>query len=70
MMTLVFLVCLASRPDVCEERRIPIYETVSPMACLMGAQPTLAAWRETHPGWRVGRWRCEGGRTARLGRGS
>lgn len=67
MIKLVFLVCLAGSPDTCEEREIPIHETVTPMRCLMGAQPTLAEWRATHPGWRVASWRCEHEGHARAG---
>ena len=28
------------------------------MACLMQAQPQIAAWAETHPGLRVARFTC------------
>ncbi|MEM7529760.1 MAG: hypothetical protein AAF416_19175 [Pseudomonadota bacterium] len=59
MIELVFVVCLATAPDDCQRRTIPIYEPVSPMTCMMGAPATLAQWRETHPNWRVSRWRCE-----------
>ncbi|MGF1553423.1 MAG: hypothetical protein ACFBWO_13135 [Paracoccaceae bacterium] len=67
MLKLVFLVCLATGPETCEQREIVIHEPeVTPMACLMGAPPTLAQWRATHPGWRIARWHCEGGEQARL----
>ncbi|MEO0760376.1 MAG: hypothetical protein AAFZ09_00965 [Pseudomonadota bacterium] len=59
MISLVFTVCLAGVPDSCDTRRIPIFEPVTPMACLMQAQPTLAQWRATHPGYRIEGWRCE-----------
>jgi hypothetical protein len=25
---------------------------------MMGAQPRMAEWTNTHPGWRVARWKC------------
>ncbi len=57
MIELVFVACLAATPTTCEERRMQ-YVNVSLMECMMGAQPQLAQWSETHPGWRVGRWQC------------
>lgn len=45
MMTLVFLVCLASAPDGRRERAIPIYEPISLMACNLQAPAYLAQGR-------------------------
>lgn len=70
MLKLVFVACLAGQPGTCEEREIPIYENVSPIACMMGAAPTLAQWRATHPDWRVNRWRCENDAHVRASRPS
>ncbi|MEL6768829.1 MAG: hypothetical protein AAFP17_16735 [Pseudomonadota bacterium] len=64
MTTLVFFVCLASAPESCREREIPIYEPISPMACVMQAPDTLAQWRETNPNWQIQRWSCRGARPA------
>jgi len=58
MIELFFIACLAQSPDVCEERRLTFAEPLTPMACMMGAQPQLAQWAERHPKWRIDRWAC------------
>lgn len=58
-MTLVFLVCLISSPDTCQEERFSLaFEAASDLGCIMGAQPKMAEWTNTHPEWRVARWKC------------
>lgn len=57
MIELVFLVCLNTAPDVCEERSL-LFVDVSPMTCMMGAQPELAKWTATHQRWHIERWSC------------
>lgn len=64
MLRLVFTVCMINAPDVCEQREMLVYDEMPAMACVMGAMPELATWRQTHPNWRVARWRCEDDRTA------
>lgn len=64
MTELLFVVCLAASPNVCEEQSMQ-YIAVTPRACLMQAQPQLARWAVEHPGWNVQRWSC---RLARQGR--
>ncbi|WP_248310362.1 hypothetical protein [Bosea sp. 117] len=29
-----------------------------PIQCMMGAQPVIAEWSESHPKWRVTKYRC------------
>ncbi|MEM1300220.1 MAG: hypothetical protein AAGH68_13185 [Pseudomonadota bacterium] len=58
MIVLAFVACLQSSPDVCREQNLLFSEQMSPMTCLMQAQPRLAEWSNTHPGWRVASWRC------------
>ena len=59
MMELVFLACFGTGPaTICSDKSLPLSET-SAMACLMEAQPQLAAWVEEHPGWTVRRWACQ-----------
>lgn len=58
MMELVFVACLLSAPDRCEERSLQYVDVPSVMTCVMGAQPQLAEWAEAHPNWRVARWKC------------
>jgi hypothetical protein len=58
-MALVFLVCLISSPDTCKEERFSFaFETMSDLGCMMDAPPRMADWTNTHPGWRVARWKC------------
>ena len=67
MLRLVFIVCMIDAPDTCEQREMLIYESMPVSACVMGAMPELAVWTETHPDWRIARWRCEDDRTAQRG---
>ena len=58
MIVLAFVACLKSSPDICREYNLVFDDEISSMTCLMQAQPRLAEWVETHPDWRIGRWRC------------
>lgn len=58
MLYIVLTVCLVSSPGECEERYIPVYAEISPMACMMGAQAEIALWKETHAELDVTRWQC------------
>ncbi len=57
MIELVFIACLSGSPEDCETRSL-LYTDISPMTCLMGAQPELARWVATHPRWQIQSWRC------------
>lgn len=57
MIELLFVACLAGSPEECRERSL-IFSDITPMQCLMGAQPVLAKWVETHPNERIRTWRC------------
>ena len=57
MTELLFTVCLAASPSVCEEQSLR-YVDLSPRTCVMAAQPELARWSVEHPGWSVRRWSC------------
>ncbi len=59
MLRLVFTICMIDSPDMCEQRDLLVYDEMPVMACVMGAMPELATWREAHPNWRISRWRCE-----------
>lgn len=67
MLRLVFVVCMLDAPDTCENRELLIHDDVPLMACMTGAMPELALWRQTHPNWRVNRWRCEDDRMRNSG---
>lgn len=58
MIELVFMACLSTAPNTCEEKSLQFAENLTPMACMMGAQPELAKWIESHPKWQVARWKC------------
>ncbi|WP_188791130.1 hypothetical protein [Salipiger pallidus] len=58
MIELLFMACLSSAPDQCQKRSL-LYNDVTPMACMMGAQPELAKWTETHPRYLVTGWKCQ-----------
>lgn len=57
MIELLFVACLTTSPGDCHEEVMVFFE-VSPMACMMGAQPQLAKWTNDHPDYQVQSWRC------------
>ncbi|MBU2961099.1 hypothetical protein KO516_09765 [Citreicella sp. C3M06] len=57
MIELLFVTCLSMAPDQCQERSL-LFTDMSPMACMMGAQPELAKWSESHPRHIVSGWKC------------
>ena len=57
MIELAFVACLSTAPDACERRSL-YYSDITPMDCLMAAQPELARWLVDHPRYRVSRWSC------------
>ncbi|WP_299964103.1 hypothetical protein [uncultured Roseobacter sp.] len=58
MIELLFVACVATAPDECRERSL-IFTDISPMQCMMGAQPELAKWAASHPNMEVKSWRCQ-----------
>jgi hypothetical protein len=59
-MELILSICLIASPGVCREEAVSLsVEQVSlPTQCMMGAQPVIAEWSESHPKWKVTKWRC------------
>jgi len=57
MVQLLFVACTVLSQQSCEERSL-IFTDITPMSCMMGAQPELARWVAEHPNWTVSRWRC------------
>ena len=58
-MELVLAICMLTAPGECREERLSIsMEETAPMQCMIGAQPIIAEWAQTHPKWKVERWRC------------
>ncbi len=58
MLVLIMTVCALAAPARCHEARLQFAQEVSPMQCIMGAQPYIAQWASEHPDMRVARWRC------------
>ncbi|MER8826531.1 hypothetical protein NKH73_10985 [Mesorhizobium sp. M0938] len=61
--TLVMMVCLTDVPQSCEQREQMVDGlAMNPGTAFMQAQPLVAQWIETHPGYFVRRWRVLPGR--------
>jgi hypothetical protein len=58
MIELLFVACLSSEPDKCLERSL-LFTDITPMQCMMVAQPELAKWVDTHPDEQIRSWRCK-----------
>lgn len=58
MIELVFVACLRTLPSECEERSLTHLSEMGQMECMMTAQPQLAQWTVTHPGFTIARWTC------------
>lgn len=58
MIELLFVACLSGAPDSCQQRSL-LFTDITPMTCMMGAQPTLAKWVETHPNFTIQSWKCQ-----------
>lgn len=58
MIELLFIACLSTEPSQCQERSL-LFTDVTPMQCLMGAQPELAKWVGMHPNQSIHSWRCQ-----------
>lgn len=57
MIELAFIACLSVEPDKCERQSL-LFTDLTPRQCLMGAQPELAKWVDSHQNWRIASWRC------------
>jgi hypothetical protein len=58
-MELILAVCMLTSPESCREERLTIsMEQTAPTQCMIGAQPIIAEWTQTHPKWKVEKWRC------------
>ncbi len=59
MVQLVLIYCLLADNKSCIEKR-PVTELpLSPMECLIQAQPMAAAFLEEHPAYQLNSFRCE-----------
>lgn len=58
MVELLITVCLLSEPAQCKSVSL-VFADISPMQCLMGAQPEMAKWVSTHPEHSIKSWKCQ-----------
>jgi hypothetical protein len=58
MIELVVTFCLIAEPVRCHDRTLVtvVEENVTPMQLMMRAQPEIAKWIETHPGYFTQKW--------------
>lgn len=61
MIELLFIACLKTSPDVCEEKTMSFLTSgrSSPAVCTMHAMQQLAEWSAQHPAYTVTTWRCQ-----------
>ncbi len=59
-MELILSICLIANPGTCREEAVSVGAELrpAPVQCMIGAPPVIAEWSETHPKWKVTRWRC------------
>lgn len=64
MLELAFIACLpvfnvnGAIEEHCDKKSL-LFSDVSPMTCMIGAQPQLAQWMNKHPEYiRITEWRC------------
>lgn len=59
MLVLVLAVCLELDPQDCREIQLPMLaEAATPYQCAHNGQIEAVKWVESHPQWRVRRWKC------------
>jgi hypothetical protein len=59
VLEIVFTVCAIGNANMCEDKHIAVEQQLSPIACVMQAQPTMAQWAAENPNWTIQRWRCD-----------
>ena len=58
MIELVFVACLLSPQEFCDERHVLHLPDIGIMDCMMTAQPQMAKWVEAHPNYKITSWKC------------
>ena len=59
MIELVLVFCLSADGARCVENRPVLDAVLSPMGCMVAAQPMAADFLQSHPAYRLRSWRCE-----------
>lgn len=57
-MLILMSICLLAEPGRCREERLSFSLSSNPIACVVHSQEIIANWQQSHPLWRVDRWRC------------
>ncbi|MTE00878.1 hypothetical protein GIY56_11295 [Paracoccus sp. YIM 132242] len=57
MIELLFVSCLSTDPDRCQDRALLFVET-NLMACMVHGQQQIAEWIDAHPHETVREWKC------------
>jgi hypothetical protein len=56
---LLLAVCLIDNPATCKNVSLTYSaEALTPMQCMMRAEPEIAKWITEHPGWQTRRFTC------------
>lgn len=58
MIELLFVTCLSTAPDQCQNRSLLFAPEVGLMTCMIQGQSQLAQWSRTHPSETVRKWGC------------
>jgi len=60
MLTLSIIGCVLYSANDCRRYELTfVDEHLTPMSCMMGSQPVIAKWAESHPGVYVKKWTCK-----------
>lgn len=54
----IMTVCMLADTSQCYEEQLTFEAQGTVAQCTMAAMPHIAEWAQTHPKWRVTRWRC------------
>ena len=58
-MLILMSICLLANPGECREERLSFsFEESNPFTCMVRSQEMIAEWQQSHPEYRVGRWKC------------
>jgi hypothetical protein len=58
-MLILMSICLLSNPSHCREERLSFsFEEANAVTCMVRSQEKIAEWQQSHPDYRIDRWRC------------
>lgn len=59
MISLVLVFCMIRDPSNCIEQRPRFTKPLTDWACIANGQTAAERYLESHPDWRLVKWRCE-----------